>query len=199
MSEILEQITEPEVYQEEVTEVALSPDVIARIAQTAAEVAHRAIRSEEEAAYKRQAKRNYKRTYKALESYRIVKKMLSEQYTPDEQARFRFEFISDLMGSDYKKEPDRVILEEEMRVKKNSVAIRKIENALRLWEEDIVSQEKPEENRRLRLIRARFIDDYQMTIEEMAKTENISEKTVYKDIGIGVHRMAKYLGEMIEI
>lgn len=186
--------------REEKVEVELSFEVIEQISHIASQAAIRAVRSEEESAYKRRKKRIHKKVYNSLSSYRTMKKLLAKgKYEPIEQAEMRWKFMEDLMSNNFRIDPDRVITEEEKRIQENTYAVYRIENALAMFESECKAMKNEERFRRYRILREKFIDGEPKTVAEMANAENIAERTVYKDINIAVDIMAIYIYGAVDI
>ena len=184
---------------EERVEVELSYDVIAQISGIAAEAAINAVRSEEEAAYKRRKKRLHNKVYKSLSSYRTMKKLLAQgRYEPREQAEIRWKFMEDLMSNNFRVDPDRIATEEEKRIQVNTYAVYRIENGLKLFEEDISINDSEDMKRTYRLLRSKFIDGKPKMIGEMAEAEKISERQAYRDINAAVDLLAIYIYGAVE-
>ena len=72
-------------------------------------------------------------------------------------------------------------------------AIYRIESAVRLYCEECKISKSEEEKRRYRAMAALYIDEEPKSVQEIARIENVSEKTVYRDIGIAVKIMSIYL------
>ena len=176
-------------------EVEISPDVYEAISEIAARVAVDVVRKEDEKKDDKLQKERYKDIKRALKAYRTMKQIVSMQhFTEAEESKIRWEFMMDLMGdSVHGKTPDRVIQEEDKRIQENLYAIYRIDNALDLYEKDVNSRENFEEKRRFCLLRDYYIDGEEKTLEDLAKTANISEKTAYRDIGIAINNVAFYM------
>ncbi len=68
--------------------------------------------------------------------------------------------------------------------------MRYINKALDAYKAACESSQKPERSRRWRVIRAMYISDTEQSAEDIAETEHIDSRTVYKDINRGVEDLA---------
>lgn len=167
------------------------------IAAIAAEKAVEAYRSEEKKTQKRRDNENVRIAKKKLQSYRRVKASLveTEEFTEDEKIELRWEFIKDLMGSglDYVDKADNRIKSVENKRKRDSFEIQTIDRAMELYKREVDNSSSEEAKRRYRELYAMYIDDEVLTVKEIAEIENISEKIVYRDLGIACKILAVYL------
>ena len=126
-----------------------------------------------------------------------MKATLSEEaeFTEDEKIELRWKFIEDLMGSSRAvvDKSERTVIDSEKKRQENLYCIHCIENAVRLYGEECDKSSSEEGKRRYRELCAMYIDDEAMTVTEIAEVENVSDKTVYKDLGIACSIMAVYL------
>lgn len=176
---------------------SLTQEQLNSIAAIAANKAVEAYRSEEQKTQKRRENENVRVTKRKLQSYRRVKASLAETetFTDDEKIELRWAFVKDLMGADFngiEKAEDRIRSVENKR-KRDSFEIQSIDRAMELYKAEVDKAENDEAKRRYRVIYAMYIDDEAMTIEEIAQIENVSEKTVYRDIGLACKVVAVYL------
>lgn len=170
------------------------------IAEVAAKEAIKAFKTEQ-VKEDRRRKRNddkVKRTKKMLESYRRVKATLSEEtvFTKEEEIELRWKFIEDLMGNSsemFAGKAEISAIDTERKRQENLYCIYRIENAVKLYEDECDKLSCEEGKRRYRELYDLYISDTPLTIQEIAEKENISEKTVYKDIGISCKIVAAYL------
>lgn len=175
----------------------LTQEQINSIAEMAADKAVEAYRSEERKAHRRKDNENVRITKKKLQSYRRVKASLAdtEEFTDDEKIELRWAFVKDLMGSAYdsiEKSEER-IRSVETRRKRDSFEIQSIDRAMRLYGLEAESSTNDEFRRRYRELYAMYIADEAKGVKEIAEEENISEKIVYRDIGIACKILAVYL------
>lgn len=176
---------------------SVTQEQLKSIAAIAAEKAVEAYRSEEKKTQKRRENENVRITKKKLQSYRRVKASLAEteEFTDDEKIELRWAFIKDLMGSDFSgitKADDRIKSVENKR-KRDLFEIQTIDRAMELYRQEVEKSSSEEFRRRYRELYAMYIDDEVLTVKEIAEIENISEKIVYRDLGIACNILAVYL------
>lgn len=177
----------------------LSQEDLNQIAAVASKEAVKVFRSEQIKAEKKRARNEDKvnRTKKMLGSYRRMKATLSEeaQFTEEEKIELRWKFIEDLMGnsSALVSKSEVAAIDSEKKRQENLYCIHCIENAVKLYEDECEKSSSEEAKRRHRELLAMYIDENSSTVQEIAEIENVSEKTVYKDLGIACSIIAVYL------
>lgn len=177
----------------------LTQDELNRIAAIASKEAVKVYREEQIKEEKKRAKDEDKvrRTKKMLSSYRRMKATLSDEaeFTEDEKIELRWKFVEDLMGNSRSiiSRSEQTVADSEKKRQENLYCIHCIENAVRLYGEECDKSTSEEGKRRYRELCAMYIDDIPMTVTEIAEAENVSEKTVYKDLGIACSIIAVYL------
>ena len=176
---------------------SLTQEQLNSIAAVAADKAVEAYRSEEKKAKRRKDNESIRITRKKLQSYRRVKLSLeeTEEFTDDEKIEYRWAFVKDLMGSGcdvVEKADDRIRAVENKR-KRELFEIQSIDRAIGLYKKETDRSLKEESSRRYRTLYARYIDDKEWSIEEIASNENVSEKTVERDLRIACEIVAVYL------
>ena len=143
------------------------------------------------------ADRNLMVTRRKLKSYKRIKATLNEEeeFTEDEKIELRWLFVKDLMGSglEYVEKAEKRISEFELKRKRNMFEVQAIENALRFYEKEAEESANEEFSRRYRVLKKMYIDSPENTIEQIAKEENVSEKTIYRDLKIACEIMSVYL------
>ena len=126
-----------------------------------------------------------------------MKATLSEEveFTEDEKIELRWKFVEDLMGSSRAivSKSEMTVIDSEKKRQENLYCIHCIENAVRLYGEECDKSTSEEGKRRFRELCAMYIDEIPMTVSEIAEMEKVSEKTVYKDLGIACKIIAVYL------
>ncbi len=177
--------------------VSLTQEQLNNIISIAAEKAVEVYRSEEVKAQKRRDNENVRITKKKLQSYRRVKASLAEtvDFTEDEKIEYRWAFIKDLMGSDFsgiQKADDRIKSVENKR-KKDMFEIQMIDRAMELYKREADKSSSEEFRRRYRELYAMYIGDEVLAVKDIAENESISEKIVYRDIGIACNIVSVYL------
>lgn len=177
----------------------LSQEELNRIAAVASKEAVKVFRNEQVKAEKKRAKNEdkVKRTKKMLYSYRRMKATLSDEavFTEEEKIELRWKFIEDLMGNSTTLvgKSEMAVIDSENKRQENLYCIHCIENAVRMYGEECEKSSSEEGKRRYRELYAMYISDTPSTVYEIAEKENVSEKTVYKDLGIACSIIAVYL------
>lgn len=175
----------------------LTQDQLNELAIMAGKSAVEEFRLEEAKAKKRKSNENLRITKKKLQSYRRVKASLddTEEFTDDEKIELRWAFVCDLMGSgiDAIEKADNRIRSVESKRKRDKFEINSIDKAMELFRKEVENSPNEESKRRYRELKMLYIDDRQCTVQEIAELENVSDKTVYKDIGIACEIVAVYL------
>lgn len=176
---------------------SLTQEQLNDLAAIAADRAVEAYRSEEQKTQKRKDNENVRITKKKLQSYRRVKASLAEteEFTEDEKIELRWAFVRDLMGSglDVVERADNRIRSVENKRKRDSFEIQSIDKAMALYKKEVDLAGNDEAKRRYRIIRAMYIDDEIITVDEIAEIENTSVRNVYRDIGIACKIVSVYL------
>lgn len=138
-----------------------------------------------------------KNTKRILSSYRRAKAKLQEEveFSEDEKMDLRWRFVEDLMGSarSIVNRSEMTIISNEKRRKEDAYLIRCIERAVEMYEKECQEIGSEEVKRRFRELRMMYLEEKIYTVQQIAEAENISEKTVYKDIGIACRVLAVYL------
>lgn len=138
-----------------------------------------------------------KNTKRILSSYRRAKAKLQEEveFSEDEKMDLRWRFVEDLMGSarSIVNRSEMTIISDEKRRKEEAYLIRCIERAVEMYEKECQEIGSEEVKRRFRELRMMYLEEKIYTVQQIAEAENISEKTVYKDIGIACRVLAVYL------
>lgn len=176
---------------------SLTQEQLNSIAAIAAEKAVEAYRTEEKRSQRRRENESVRITRKKLQSYRRIKSSLEEtaEFTDDEKIELRWAFVKDLMGSGYdsiEKADDRIRAIENKR-KRDLFEIQSIDKAVGLYKKETDKSSKEESSRRYRILYARYISDMEMSVDEIATTENVSEKTVERDLRIACEIVSVYL------
>lgn len=175
----------------------LTDEIIEEISQIAASVAADCFKKEKKKDIRNEQRELIKRTKAQLKSYRKVKAQIQSErtFTETEKAEYRWKFVEDLVGNadDIVSESDRIIQDEEKRMQENLYSINRIENALELYQKECETSKRDEEKRRCRVIYDMYVADDPCDAQEIAQKENISVKSVYRDIEIACSILAIYL------
>ncbi|MCL1999300.1 MAG: HTH domain-containing protein [Turicibacter sp.] len=118
-----------------------------------------------------------------LRNYRnIVRHVEYTEYEPHKFAK-RDDLLKEILelmdGGDTSKFELNSLLESSV---KSRMLLDHIDNMLDVYRWTCETSDKPEDERRERIIYARYIADKPQTIEEIAQAENIDTRTVYRDI-----------------
>lgn len=166
-------------------------------AREAAKEAAKMYREEQRKSEKREKNNTdkVKRTKKLLSDYRRLKREIpeSEEFSIEEKVEKRWAFIRDLMGSAYMKKPESIVEDEEKRRAENMYYIERIEKAVETYRQECEVSRKPEAMRCFREVYGYYIGEEEKTVAQIAEEENVSEKTVYKDIGNACKIISVYL------
>ncbi|MCC8157483.1 MAG: HTH domain-containing protein [Oscillospiraceae bacterium] len=149
---------------------------------------------------RREAKNNdrARRMKDKLQSYRRVKKTIEDEaeYTPQEKYEYRLKFLEDLMGDPNRHSADRterLLIDREEKRRQDQYSINQIDSALELYRQEVEETGNEEQTRRYRILRMYYIDGQTVTVEEIAELENVSSKTVYRDLNIACEIMYQYV------
>ncbi len=177
----------------------LTQDQINQIAAIAGKEGANTFRGEMAKTEKKRAKEENKvnKTKKMLSSYRRMKAMLADEteFTEEEQIELRWKFIQDLMGNarETVSRSERVIQDKERRRQEDMYCVYRVEKATEMYREECEKSGSEEAKRRYREIRMMYLDEKPYTVQEISEIEKISDKTVYKDLGIACEIIAVYL------
>lgn len=177
----------------------LTQEQINQIAAVAGKEAVQTFRAEQVKAEKKRLREEnkVKKTKKMLSSYRRIKATLSDEaeFTDEEQIELRWKFIQDLMGSarDVVNKSERVIQDGERRRQEDLYCIYRIEKAIDMYREECEKSGSEEAKRRYRELSMMYLEDRKYSIQEISQIEKVSDKTVYKDLGIACGIVAVYL------
>ena len=177
----------------------LTQEQINQIAVVAGREAVQTYRAEQVKAEKKRAREEnkVKKTKKMLSSYRRMKATLSDEaeFTEEEKVELRWKFIQDLMGSarEAVSKSERVIQDGEKRRQEDLYCIYRIEKATEMYREECERSGSEEAKRRYRELSMMYLEDREYSVQEISQVEKVSDKTVYKDLGIACGIVAVYL------
>ena len=183
----------------EIPMYAITQEQINQIAAIAGKEAVQTFRTEQAKVEKKRAREEnkVKKTKKMLSSYRRIKTTLSDEveFTEEEQIELRWKFIQDLMGStgETVSKSERVIQEGEKRRQEDLYCIYRIEKATDMYREECEKSGSEEAKRRYRELSMMYLEDREYSVQEISQVEKVSDKTVYKDLGIACGIVAVYL------
>lgn len=177
----------------------LTQEQIDQIAAVAGKEAAQIFRAEQVKAEKKRAREENKvrKTKKMLSSYRRMKATLSDEaeFTEEEKIELRWKFIQDLMGTTREtvSKSERVIQDGEKRRQEDLYCIYRIEKATEMYREECERSGSKEAKRRYRELSMMYLEDREYSVQEISQVEKVSDKTVYKDLGIACGIVAVYL------
>ena len=177
----------------------LTQDQLNEIAAIAGREAIQVYRAEQIKEARKREKNENKvvQTKKMLSSYRRIKATLKdeEEFSEEEKVELRWKFIEDIMGNvrEVAGKSDRTIEEAEKRRQRDRYCIYRIEKAVEMYRNECETSGSEEAQRRYRELDMLYLKDKQYTIQEIAEIEKVSDKTVYKDVGIACRIVAVYL------
>ena len=177
----------------------LTQEQINQIAAVAGKEAVQTFRAEQVKAEKKRAREEnkVKKTKKMLSSYRRMKATLSNEaeFTEEEKVELICKFIQDLMGSarEAVSKSERVIQDGEKRRQEDLYCIYRIEKATEMYREECERSGSEEAKRRYRELSMMYLEDREYSVQEISQVEKVSDKTVYKDLGIACGIVAVYL------
>lgn len=183
----------------EIPMYVLTQEQINQIAVVAGREAVQTYRAEQVKAEKKRAREEnkVKKTKKMLSSYRRMKATLSDEteFTEEEKVELRWKFIQDLMGSTREavSKSERVIQDGEKRRQEDLYCIYRIEKATEMYREECERSGSEEAKRRYRELSMMYLEDREYSVQEISQVEKVSDKTVYKDLGIACGIVAVYL------
>lgn len=183
--------------EEKIQYYRLSKDDIAKLVAMAGREGVKAYKHEQAKQEKKIARENdkVKKTKKMLTSYRRMKATLTEEieFTESEKIELRWKFVEDLIGNTVINKSELVVADKEKKRQENIYCIQCIENAVRLYREECEKSSSDEAKRRYREMYSMYIDENETSVQAIAERENVSDKTVYKDLGIACGIMSIYL------
>ena len=172
-------------------------DLFRAIAETARAAAKETV-SEMEEASKRNARRSDpgKAAQRMLSEYRRLKIAVKEdiEISEAEGLEMRWQYLKDLMGT-----PDHAMLTEEAayarerRLQYNQYKIQRIEAAMSMYLRECENAGSEEAMRRYRVVKMRYMDETEISVEEIAEAEGVSVKSVYNDARMACKAIAVYL------
>lgn len=146
---------------------------------------------------KSRANENIRITKKKLQAYRRTKTTLAEEieFNDDEKVELRWQFVQDLMGVglDGILDAENTMKKYEQKRRRDSFEVQIIDKALEFYEKEAEKSTNEEFKRRFKILKMMYVDPEEKTVAEIAEEENLSEKTVYRDLGIACEIMSVYL------
>lgn len=138
--------------------------------------------------------RKLRKTKALLSSYKSMKELsgLERTLTEAEKVEYRWQFLNDLMENQEERS-DAVIRDVEKRTQENAYALQVIEQAISMYRSECEKNGLQEGARGLRALERLYILKDNYDVRGIAEVENVSEKTIYKDINIACKGLAYYV------
>jgi len=168
------------------------------IARIASEVAAKVATEKAIEVYERQKSieaeqrvdRRLRNTKLLLKNYRSfvahVKHSIYDTESVDEDSAALIIDLMDVHGS-----IDNVAIESIKRTAaRTAIIVAHIEEMLLIYKTMCNISDLPEDNRRYRIVHALYIDETPMTILDLAESESIVPRTIYRDLDIAIERLA---------
>lgn len=157
-------------------------DIIKIAAETAAKIAHEIIEKEKSKQFRQKHDKRLRNTKMLLQNYRMFKEHIKGAvFETDLSSEEDPIDILDLMWES----PNTEIYVESIKksVERTRIIMLHIDEMLSLYETYCFRSEKPEDKRRWRVTKMMYLDDVAINANDIAKSENIDKRTVYRDIG----------------
>ena len=159
--------------------------------------ADRAISVYEKEKKEKQYYNKVEKTKELLKAYRRTKASLNDEVTfsREEELELRWKFLEDLMGCQNQTLPSETSIQEsEKRRQEKLYAVQRVESAVELYRQECFKTNLEEPIRRYEELYMMHIDPSRnYSANEIAEKFNVSNRTVYKDLGIAYKIVAEYL------
>jgi hypothetical protein len=182
--------------------VFMTQDMLKELMKVAARTASRTTIDEMEKQREKAIKQNYdlryKRTKDRLRGYRMLKQKVEAEmeFTEPEEDYWRYTFLEDLMGNpeSFMEKPTAQLNKEEAQRYSDRRKLALTDNALTLYETDCQKHGRELDQRRYEEMRMFYgLDSEPMTAQEIAEIKQVTDKAIYKDVGIATKIMSVYL------
>jgi hypothetical protein len=183
--------------------IIMTPESFKELYRMAAEIggqeALKVFRKEQETEEKRREMKEDKvrKTKKLLRSYRRFKAAMSceDEFTIPEKIELRWKFIEDLMMSREAgvSRSERAISDSEKKRQENLYCVHSLDRAIEMYRDECEKTGSEEAKRRYRELKMMYLEKEHYSVQEIAKIEKVSDKTVYKDLGIASGIVSVYL------
>jgi len=160
------------------------------IVRVAVETALEVYAKEKQKERRRRADRRLRDTKRLMRNYREIKihagnaiASLTEVVNDD------YEFFHNLMS-----DGDKIDVEAIVRSKaKSAIMLAHVDAMLQVYQIMCYGSVKPEDQRRYRVLEARYLIETPLPVHKIAEQENIDTRTVYKDIDVACEKMSALL------
>lgn len=133
-------------------------------------------------------------TKELLSSYKSMKEMSGQEQelTDAEKVECRWKFLKDLMGN-REERAEAVIRDAEKRIQENTYALGVIEQAVSMYRTECEKNGMQEGARGLRALEMLYMINGSYDVKKVAEVENVSEKTIYKNIKTACKGLSYYV------
>ncbi len=163
-------------------------------ARTGAAEAYRYILQERESRNVLMETRKVAMTKELLSSYKSMKEMSGQEQelTDAEKVECRWKFLNDLMGN-REERSEAVVRDMEKRIQENTYALGVIGQAVSMYRIECGKNGMQEGARGLRALEMLYLADGDYDVKKVAEVENVSEKTIYKNIKTACKGLSYYI------
>ena len=161
----------------------IEKQIILMAAEEGARVALQTMESERKKAEKERADRRLHNTKLLLQNYRML--VVHAGHAVYNSNAVMAEMPENILGQmmDGTLSSDEIYIESIKSSKlRTATIVKHIEDMLSMYEIFCEKSGNEEEERRYRILKMRYIDDPGMSVPEIAETENVATRTVYKDL-----------------
>ncbi|TCX51945.1 MULTISPECIES: hypothetical protein [unclassified Dehalobacter] len=164
-------------------------DIIKIAAEAGARAALETLDKEKRKAQKSRYDRRLRNTRMLLRNYRMFKEHTSNAIFEKSQLD---ENAIDILDMIYEASSESEVFVESIKrsVARTRIIITHIDEMLNIYEIICSRSDKPEDDRRYRVIKALYIVDDILTVKEIAAAEHTDERTVYRDIDRATEKLS---------
>lgn len=163
-------------------------DIVRLAAETGAKTALETMEKERRRERRTRSDRRLRNTKLLLRNYRMFKAHAAHAVYEVSQVDESAYDILDLMNG--RNDSGDFVSSIKSSVARTVTIVEHVEIMLQLYQSFCYHSANPEEERRFRVIKALYIDDDTCSIEELAKRENVANRTIYRDITAASKRIA---------
>lgn len=133
-------------------------------------------------------------TKELLSTYKSMKEMSrqEQELTDTEKVECRWKFLKDLMGN-REERSEAVVRDTEKRIQENAYALWVIGQAVSMYRTECEKNGMQEGARGLRALEMIYLTDGDYDVKKVAEVENVSEKTIYKNIKTACKGLSYYI------
>jgi hypothetical protein len=167
----------------------LNLDIVRIAAEAGAKAAMDTLKSERQRERREMVDRRLRNTKLLLRNYRLFRSYVKNAVYEIKDCESPMDILNDLMMPGC----DGTLFVESIKksVARTSVIVEHIETMLGLYRAYCYQCNNPEDERRWRVVNALFLSDKEgRTVVEIAKIEDVGERTIYRDVDIACERIA---------